>query len=180
MRRLLAGKVYAHTAAYDAAIASWFASQRQDKFPSTIVVSFDRALPLRYGENPGQDAAFYVERPNAGLAGLTQRGGKELSFNNLLEDCRRERDVRVDFAKHASSMGALAERVRSTGDLEAAFARAKAADRTYVIVIDVHAHQWTPGDAWWDVGVPEVSAREAVQKARAEHEQGAKKQRIGV
>ena len=74
------------------------------------------------------------------------------SFNNLLEDCRRERDARVDFAKHAEAMGAQAEHVKSIGDLEAAFRRAKAADRTYVIVIDVHPHQWTPGDAWWDVG----------------------------
>ena len=85
LRRLLAGKVYSHTAAYDAAIAAWFAMQRQDKFPQTIVVSFERAHSLRYGENPGQSAAFYVERPSAGLAGLTQRGGKELSFNNLLD-----------------------------------------------------------------------------------------------
>jgi 3D-(3,5/4)-trihydroxycyclohexane-1,2-dione acylhydrolase (decyclizing) len=102
------------------------------------------------------------------------------SFNNLLEDCRRERDVRVDFAGHASSMGAIAENVKSIGDLEAAFQRAKAADRTYVIVIDVHPHQWTPGDAWWDVGVPEVSRRDAVNKARADHEQGSQRQRIGV
>jgi phosphoribosylaminoimidazolecarboxamide formyltransferase / IMP cyclohydrolase len=85
LRRLLAGKAYAHTAAYDAAIASWFARERGDKFPSEIVVSFERAQSLRYGENPGQDAAFYVERPGAGLGGLTQRGGKELSFNNLLD-----------------------------------------------------------------------------------------------
>jgi 3D-(3,5/4)-trihydroxycyclohexane-1,2-dione acylhydrolase (decyclizing) len=102
------------------------------------------------------------------------------SFNNLLEDCRREVDARVDFAKHAESMGAIAEHVKSIGDLEAVFGRAKAADRTYVIVIDVHPHQWTPGDAWWDVGVPEVSRREAVQKARAEHAQGWQRQRIGV
>ena len=47
------------------------------------------------------------------------------SFNNLLEDCRRERDVRVDFAKHAESMGAIAEHVASIGDLEAAFARGR-------------------------------------------------------
>jgi len=47
-------------------------------------------------------------------------------------------------------------------------------------VIDVHPHQWTPGDAWWDVGVPEVSRRETVKKARAEHEQGWRRQRIGV
>jgi phosphoribosylaminoimidazolecarboxamide formyltransferase/IMP cyclohydrolase len=85
LRRLLAGKVYAHTASYDAAIAGWFAQQREDKFPQTIVVSFDRAQGLRYGENPGQQAAFYVERAGAGLAGLKQRGGKELSFNNLLD-----------------------------------------------------------------------------------------------
>ena len=85
LRRLLAGKVFAHTASYDSAIAAWFAIQRDDKFPETIVVSFDRAQSLRYGENPGQAAAFYMERPGAGLAGLKQRGGKELSFNNLLD-----------------------------------------------------------------------------------------------
>lgn len=85
LRRLLAGKVYAHTGAYDAAIASWFAMERQDKFPETIVVSFERAQSLRYGENPGQAAAFYTERPGVGLAALEQRGGKELSFNNLLD-----------------------------------------------------------------------------------------------
>lgn len=85
LRALLAGKVYAHTAAYDAAIAAWFALRRGDKFPETIVVSFERAQSLRYGENPGQAAAFYMERPGLGLAGLTQRGGKELSFNNLLD-----------------------------------------------------------------------------------------------
>jgi phosphoribosylaminoimidazolecarboxamide formyltransferase/IMP cyclohydrolase len=85
LRRLLAGKVFAHTAAYDAAIASWFAAQREDKFPQTIVVALERAQTLRYGENPGQAAAFYAERPGAGLAGLQQRGGKELSFNNLLD-----------------------------------------------------------------------------------------------
>ncbi len=85
LRRVLAGKVYAHTAAYDAAIASWFAEQRAELFPEHITVAFERAAPLRYGENPDQRAAFYVERPGAGLAGLTQRGGKELSFNNLLD-----------------------------------------------------------------------------------------------
>lgn len=85
LRRLLAGKVYAHTASYDAAIAAWFAIQREELFPETIVVSFDRAQSLRYGENPGQAAAFYVERQGAGLAALKQKGGKELSFNNFLD-----------------------------------------------------------------------------------------------
>jgi len=85
LRRLLAGKVYAHTAAYDAAIAGWFAAEREDLFPQTIVVAFERAQLLRYGENPGQAAAFYTERHGVGLAALRQRGGKELSFNNLLD-----------------------------------------------------------------------------------------------
>jgi 3D-(3,5/4)-trihydroxycyclohexane-1,2-dione acylhydrolase (decyclizing) len=102
------------------------------------------------------------------------------SFNNLIEDCRRERDVRVDFAKHAESLGAIGEKVGSIAELEAAFQRAKAADRTYLITIDIDQHQWTPGDAWWDVGVPEVSRRQQVTEARAEHEKGMSKQRIGV
>jgi phosphoribosylaminoimidazolecarboxamide formyltransferase/IMP cyclohydrolase len=85
LRRALAAKVFAHTAAYDAAIASWFAEQRGELFPEQITVAFERAAALRYGENPDQRAAFYVERPGVGLAGLTQRGGKELSFNNLLD-----------------------------------------------------------------------------------------------
>jgi phosphoribosylaminoimidazolecarboxamide formyltransferase / IMP cyclohydrolase len=85
LRRELAGKVYAHTAAYDSAIATWFAEQRGDLFPPTITVAFERAAALRYGENPDQRAAFYTERRDAGLSGLVQRGGKELSFNNLLD-----------------------------------------------------------------------------------------------
>ena len=85
LRRELAQKVYEHTASYDSAIANWFAEQRDELFPRTFTAAFHRAQSLRYGENPGQAAAFYVERPGAGLAGLTQRGGKELSFNNLLD-----------------------------------------------------------------------------------------------
>ncbi len=85
LKRLLAEKVFEHTASYDSAIATWFAEQRGDLFPSTFTAAFQRAQALRYGENPGQAASFYVERPEAGLAGLAQRGGKELSFNNLLD-----------------------------------------------------------------------------------------------
>jgi phosphoribosylaminoimidazolecarboxamide formyltransferase/IMP cyclohydrolase len=85
LRRLLAEKVFEHTAAYDSAIANWFAEQRGDLFPDTFTAAFQRAQTLRYGENPGQAASFYVERPGAGLAALQQRGGKELSFNNLID-----------------------------------------------------------------------------------------------
>lgn len=88
LRRELAGKVYAHTAAYDAAIAQWFASTAPsagDELPARMTVSLERAQSLRYGENPDQPAAFYVEQAGRGLAALRQHGGKELSFNNLLD-----------------------------------------------------------------------------------------------
>ena len=84
-RRALAAKVFAHTAAYDAAIAAWFAEQAGERFPERLALTGDRAQMLRYGENPDQRAAFYVERPGEGLGALVQRGGKELSFNNLLD-----------------------------------------------------------------------------------------------
>jgi phosphoribosylaminoimidazolecarboxamide formyltransferase / IMP cyclohydrolase len=85
LRRLLAEKVYAHTASYDAAIAGWFASRRGERFPDQVTVPLTRQQSLRYGENPGQDAAFYIERRGEGLGALVQKGGKELSFNNLLD-----------------------------------------------------------------------------------------------
>src|SRR5688572_1517070 len=67
LRRTLAGKVFEHTASYDAAIATWLAEQRGDLFPERITASFVRANNLRYGENPDQKAAFYVEYEGAGL-----------------------------------------------------------------------------------------------------------------
>jgi 3D-(3,5/4)-trihydroxycyclohexane-1,2-dione acylhydrolase (decyclizing) len=102
------------------------------------------------------------------------------SFNNLIKDSRHRKLVMVDFAKHAESMGARSEHVRSLGDFEAAMERAKRADVTTVIVIDTDAYSWTPGDAWWDVGVPEVSASDTVRRARADHLAAKKKQRLGV
>ena len=85
LRRLLAGKAFSHTAAYDAAIAAWFSSQREEHFPETIQLPLHRRQALRYGENPDQRAAFYIEQRGRGLDALVQHGGKELSFNNLLD-----------------------------------------------------------------------------------------------
>ena len=85
LRKLLAEKVFARTAAYDAAIAHWFGCERSETFPDRVTLPLERVTTLRYGENPGQRAAFYVERPNEGIAALKQKGGKELSFNNLLD-----------------------------------------------------------------------------------------------
>ena len=123
-----------------------------------------------------------VVMDNGGFAVINRlqnaKGSK--SFNNLIADCRIDELVEVDFEKHAASMGAHAETVHSIGELEQAFNRAKQADRTSVIVVKVQAHQWTPGDAWWETGVPEVSTRKEVRAARAEHEKGKGKQRVGV
>jgi phosphoribosylaminoimidazolecarboxamide formyltransferase/IMP cyclohydrolase len=85
LRRLLAEKVFARTAAYDAAIAYWFGCERSEVFPDRIAISLEKETTLRYGENPGQRAAFYVERRDEGIAALEKKGGKELSFNNLLD-----------------------------------------------------------------------------------------------
>ena len=102
------------------------------------------------------------------------------SFNNQIEDCKIVNKVDVDFAAHAASMGALTRTVESLTDLEGAIRWAKTTDRTTVIVVKTDAYTWTPGDAWWDVGVPEVSTRSAVKKARKDHAEGRKKQRVGV
>jgi 3D-(3,5/4)-trihydroxycyclohexane-1,2-dione acylhydrolase (decyclizing) len=119
---------------------------------------------------------------NGGFAVINRlqnfKGSK--SFNNLLADCKIEDLVQVDFAKHAESMGAIGEHVESIAELEQAFKRAKKADRTTVICIKVGAFDWTPNDAWWDVGVPEVSKRAEVRAAKVEHESNRKKQRVGV
>jgi phosphoribosylaminoimidazolecarboxamide formyltransferase / IMP cyclohydrolase len=85
LRRLLAEKAFARTAAYDAAIAYWFGCERSEVFPERIAIPLERQTILRYGENPGQRAAFYVDRKKDGIAALEKKGGKELSFNNLLD-----------------------------------------------------------------------------------------------
>ena len=104
-------------------------------------------------------------------------------FNNMFKDCRRADSGNpplVDFAKHAESMGALARHCESLADLEAGLEWAKGTDKTTVLSIATEAKTWTPGDAAWDVGVPEVSERETVRAARADHEDIRAKQRIGV
>ncbi|MCX7888929.1 MAG: 3D-(3,5/4)-trihydroxycyclohexane-1,2-dione acylhydrolase (decyclizing) [Rhodobacteraceae bacterium] len=104
-------------------------------------------------------------------------------FNNLLTDCRiadRANPPHVDFAAHAAAMGAASRRCESLADLEAALEWARGNDRTTVISIATDAYAWVPGDADWDVGVPEVSDRESVHKARAAQEQIRSRQRAGV
>ena len=102
------------------------------------------------------------------------------SFNNLIKDCRVKEPFSVDFAKHAESMGAYGRRVETLGELDEAMKWAQENDKTTVLTIPSDAYEWTPGDAPWDVGVPEVSARQEVRDARADHDAIRKQQRIGV
>jgi 3D-(3,5/4)-trihydroxycyclohexane-1,2-dione acylhydrolase (decyclizing) len=97
-------------------------------------------------------------------------------FNNLLADTAPQ----IDFAAHAASLGARSEKVAGIAELEAALVRARASDRTYVIVIDTDPQASTEaGGAWWDVAVPEVSERAEVRAARAAYDAAIKDQRQG-
>jgi 3D-(3,5/4)-trihydroxycyclohexane-1,2-dione acylhydrolase (decyclizing) len=101
-------------------------------------------------------------------------------FNNLLKDCRVKEPFQVDFVKHAESMGALARRCDTLADLEANLKWAQGTERTTVLTITTDAFAWVPGDADWDVGVPQVSDRKAVQEARESQLAIRRKQRRGV
>ncbi|MDW6025569.1 3D-(3,5/4)-trihydroxycyclohexane-1,2-dione acylhydrolase (decyclizing) [Mesorhizobium sp. BAC0120] len=102
------------------------------------------------------------------------------NFNNLFRDARHEVMPEVDFAAHAKSLGAIAEKVSSIADLEAALKKAKTNDRTTVIVIDTDPLISTEaGGHWWDVAVPEVSPREQVNAARKAYEEAVKLQHVG-
>ena len=83
-KKRLAAAAYARTAAYDAAISSWFASELGDNFPKRYAVAGTKVQALRYGENPHQEAAFYQSgKARFGVATARQLQGKELSYNNL-------------------------------------------------------------------------------------------------
>ncbi len=103
VRRALAAKAFAHTAAYDGAIAGYLSSlgpdDKRERFPLYLTLPFERSYNLRYGENPHQAGAFYQERrATQGTIAFAQSlgaGGKELSFNNLVDldaalECVRE------------------------------------------------------------------------------------------
>ncbi len=91
LRRRLAAKVYAHTARYDGAIANWLGARLSadgvEQFPPSLHLAFVRQATLRYGENPHQNAALYLERGATPGCVATSRvlAGKELSYNNLAD-----------------------------------------------------------------------------------------------
>jgi 3D-(3,5/4)-trihydroxycyclohexane-1,2-dione acylhydrolase (decyclizing) len=115
-----------------------------------------------------------------GCINRLQQGTGGAPFNNLLADARHETLPDIDFAAHAASLGARSEKVGGIAELEGALGRARASDRTYVIVIDTDPMIFTEaGGAWWDVAVPEVSEREEVRAARAAYEAARHNQRTG-
>ena len=114
LRKRLAAKAYARTAAYDAAISGWFAATLGEETPTWRTFGGKLKFPLRYGENPHQRAAFYASgdaRP--GVATAVQHQGKELSYNNLNDTdaafelvAEFERDKpAVAIIKHANPCG---------------------------------------------------------------------------
>jgi len=129
-RKRLAQKAFQHVALYDTAIAQYLS---EEAFPEEMTIALKKARSLRYGENPHQQAAFYVEqnvrRRQDGLASLEQLGGPEISFNNLL-DLDAALNVLSDFTaptiaimKHTNSCG-----LASHNDLAEAYRRALTGD----------------------------------------------------
>jgi 3D-(3,5/4)-trihydroxycyclohexane-1,2-dione acylhydrolase (decyclizing) len=113
---------------------------------------------------------------------LQNNTGNE-SFNNLIADCPTVPEpFAVDFEAHAAAMGAHAETAANPAELAEAFKRAKAAEKTSVIVMKVDAYDgWTTeGHAWWEVGTPEVSDSAKVRAAHEDWESNRPKQRKGI
>jgi len=141
-RQRLAAKAYAHTAGYDGRVATYLAEQQAATtppvagpagFPDPLQLQFRKRLDLRYGENPHQSAAFYVDPASAGatVASARQLQGKELSFNNIADadtalECVRQFDTPACvIVKHANPCGV------ATGETPlAAYERAYRTDPT--------------------------------------------------
>jgi len=128
-RRRLATKAFAHTAQYDAAVANYLDRAAHgsggSEFPDLLALQYRKRLDLRYGENPHQNAAFYVatDSQGASVGSASQLQGKELSFNNLADadtafECVRQFDAPACvIVKHANPCGvAVAANLREAYD----------------------------------------------------------------
>jgi phosphoribosylaminoimidazolecarboxamide formyltransferase/IMP cyclohydrolase len=136
-RRAWAAKTFAHTARYDGIVAAWLGARvasTPQRFAPTLHLSFERGKPLRYGENPHQAGALYVERdpPAGSVAAATVLAGKELSYNNYADAdaalaCVQQLPERPAcvIVKHANPCG-----VAVAGSIAAAYDRAYATDPT--------------------------------------------------
>ncbi|KRC95787.1 MULTISPECIES: bifunctional phosphoribosylaminoimidazolecarboxamide formyltransferase/IMP cyclohydrolase [unclassified Streptomyces] len=132
-RKRLAAEAFQHTAAYDVAVASWFASSYapvdESRFPDFLGATWERRSTLRYGENPHQPAALYVDGSGAGLAEAEQLHGKEMSYNNYTDTDAAHRaaydhtEPAVAIIKHANPCG-----IAVGADVAEAHRRAHACD----------------------------------------------------
>ena len=132
-RQVLAAEAFAHTAAYDVAVASWMSSTiaatDDSDFPVFLGATWQRAATLRYGENPHQAAALYRSTPPTGLAGARQLHGKEMSYNNYVDADAALRaaydfdEPAVAVIKHTNPCG-----IAVAADIAAAHAAAHATD----------------------------------------------------
>jgi phosphoribosylaminoimidazolecarboxamide formyltransferase/IMP cyclohydrolase len=136
LRARLAAKVFAHTARYDAMVASYLAARQEsaaESFPATLPLVFDKVRDLRYGENPHQQAALYrvpmAREPSVASARMLQ--GKDLSFNNIadadtaIECVRQFEQAACVIVKHANPCG-----VAVAGSAHAAYDQAHRTDPT--------------------------------------------------
>jgi phosphoribosylaminoimidazolecarboxamide formyltransferase/IMP cyclohydrolase len=130
LRARLADEAFAHVAAYDAAIATWFRDRADGRLPRSLTLGLEQAGDLRYGENPHQEAALYREVLTAGpLGGAEVLQGKEMSFNNWLDaDAARTLAWSLEgpaavIVKHNNPCG-----VGVAGNLEDAYRSALASD----------------------------------------------------
>ncbi|PWI57654.1 bifunctional phosphoribosylaminoimidazolecarboxamide formyltransferase/IMP cyclohydrolase [Sulfoacidibacillus thermotolerans] len=130
-RFALAAKVFRHTAAYDAKIADYLTQQAGESFPQSLSLTYEKAMDLRYGENPHQKAAFYTsaQKVYPSLQTAVQKQGKELSYNNI-QDANAALDLLLEFTdptvvavKHMNPCG-----VGTGRDALEAFTRAYEAD----------------------------------------------------
>lgn len=133
-----------------------------------------------YSSTLAGDRLIVVLCDNGGYAVIhrLQVGQGGTAYNNMLDDVRPGY-APVDWVAHARALGCHAESAGSAAELEEAFARAKAADRTTVIVVSTAAHDWTPGGAFWEVGVPAVTPRAEVREAHERLVEGKRAQRVG-
>ena len=131
-RKILAAKVFRHTAAYDALIADYFTQAVGETKPEKLTVTYELKQPMRYGENPQQEADFYqAALPTAfSIASTSQLNGKELSFNNIRDADAAIRIIRdfqdrptVVALKHMNPCG-----IGQADDIETAWDYAYAAD----------------------------------------------------
>ncbi|MFB7594064.1 bifunctional phosphoribosylaminoimidazolecarboxamide formyltransferase/IMP cyclohydrolase [Streptomyces sp. NPDC056160] len=114
-RKRLAAEAFQHTASYDIAVAGWFAASYapvdDSAFPDFLGATLERKSTLRYGENPHQPAALYVDGSGAGLAEAEQLHGKEMSYNNYTDTDAARRaaydhdEPCVAIIKHANPCG---------------------------------------------------------------------------